>query len=182
MSVASQLRDMYACPEALRWIGNRTIERAWRECHRADWMLWLLRRITSNDRRCRLAAADFAERAWRRIPDEPTKLAAAWAIDAARRGDADEMAAAAYTAFAAADASACAAAYASADAAAYADFAEDAAEAAAYASADADAYADFAEDAAEAAAVYAAERRAQADILRTYFPSKEIGRLFKEIT
>ena len=160
MSAASQLRAMGACPAALRWLGDRTIERAWRECHRADWMLWLLERIAPNDHRCRLAAADFAERVWHHIPDEPTKLAAAWAIDAARRGDADEMAAAAYTAFAAADA------YASADAACAAACA--------------------AADAAEAAAVYAAEdaaeRRAQADILRIYFTPAEIGRLFKDAT
>lgn len=30
----------YACPDALEWLGDRDAITAWRECHRADWMLW----------------------------------------------------------------------------------------------------------------------------------------------
>ena len=145
---------MQACAPALRWIGDRTIEQAWRDCERSDWMCWLLRKIAPNDQRCRLTAADFAERVWHLIPDEPTKLAAAWAIGAARRGDRDEMDAASYAA------------------AAYATYAAYAA----YAAADADADADA--DAADAAGDD--ERAAQADILRQYFSAREIGKLFRQ--
>ena len=95
MSAAAKLTHMGACHEAVEWVGNRTIQQAWRACKRSDWMLWLLKQIARDDPRHRLAAADFAKRVWHLIPDEPTKLAAAWAIGAARRGDLDECAAAA---------------------------------------------------------------------------------------
>ena len=95
MNVKAELKQMNACSDAIDWIGNRTIEQAWSECRRIDWMLWLLCRIAPNDRRCRLAAADFAERVWHLIDNEPTRLAATWAIDATRRGERDETLAAA---------------------------------------------------------------------------------------
>ena len=101
MTDRDKLVAMRACQSALDWIGARTIKQAWSECGRPSWMCWLLRKIAPDDPRCRLAAADFAERVWHLIPDEPTKLAAAWAIDAARRGDRDEMCAAAAAAGAA---------------------------------------------------------------------------------
>jgi len=162
-SARDKLRAMKACASALRWIGDRTIEQAWRDCQRSDWMFWLLERIAPGDPRLRLAAADMAERACDLIPDEPTRLAAAWAIGAARRGDADEMRAA----YAAADA-----AYAAAYATAFAAYGADAAAAAA---------------AADATAAYAArslasrinESAAQADILRQYFSAREVGDLFR---
>lgn len=108
-----KLRAMDACPSALNWIGERTIQQAWDECERSDWMLWLLNEIAPNDPRYRLVTADFAESVWHLISDDPTRFAAAWAISAARRGDAEEMNAD-YTAAAdatgdAADAASCAA-------------------------------------------------------------------------
>ena len=154
VSAAAKLNAMCACQEAMCWIGSRSIEKAWSECERSDWMLWLLRILALNDPRCRLAAADFAERAWHHIQDEGVKLAAAWAIDAARRfargetdreeTDAARHATAATTAAAAYAATTAAAAYA-----------------------------------ATYAAAAAGERRAQADILRGYFTAKEIGQLFR---
>ena len=153
MTDRDKLVAMRACQSALDWIGARTIEQAWKDCQRADWMCWLLRKIAPDDPRCRLAGADFAERVWHLIPNEPTRLAAAWAIDAARRGDRDEM---------------CAAGDAT-DAATYASASAAAASAAAFAAADAD---------ATAYAASAAERAAQADILRGYFSASEISDLF----
>lgn len=44
-----KLRAMKACAPALRWIGDRTIEQAWRECEHGGWMCWLLRRIARTD-------------------------------------------------------------------------------------------------------------------------------------
>lgn len=157
-----------ACENARVWVGNKTAEQAWRECRRVDWMLWLLWRLSPNDRRPRLAAADFAERAWSHIDDEPGKLSAAWAIGAARRGDPEEMAAAHSAAYASA-AAASSAADAAAAAAAYVD-----ANAAAAAASAASSYA------ATDAATDAAERAAQANILRKYFPAAEIARLVRE--
>lgn len=173
------LERMGARSEDLAWMGDRTIEQAWEVWQRPDRMCWLLRRIAPDDPRCRLAAAAFAERAWRQILDEPSRLAAAWAIDAARRfargqTDEDELSAAAAAAWSASrtssrtdSRSACATAAAAAcslpSAAAAADLSRYDAAAAAY------------------VAGYA-EMVAQADILRAYFPASEIGRLFREAT
>ena len=170
-----KLRAMQACVPALHWIGNRTIEKAWSDCERSDWMCWLLERIAPGDPRLRLAAADMAERMWGLIPDEPTRLAAAWAIGAARRGDADEMRAANAAAYAAADAAAYAAHVATAHTTAFAAYA-----AAASAASAAYAATDSAAAGARALAGRTAERAAQADILRGYFSAREIGELFRQ--
>ena len=115
MNAKAKLQQLGACTDAIDWIGDRTIEQAWRECRRSDWMLWLLRLVAPNDHRCRLAAADFAERVWNLIDNEPARRTAAWAIGAARRGDANEMMAAATASasfYAASDAASYAATYA----------------------------------------------------------------------
>ena len=38
-----------ACGEAREWVGARTLEQAWAECERPDWMLWLHARSKSAD-------------------------------------------------------------------------------------------------------------------------------------
>ena len=38
-----------ACEEAREWVGARTLEQAWAECVRPDWMLWLHARSKSAD-------------------------------------------------------------------------------------------------------------------------------------
>ena len=157
-----QLIDLKACPEAVAWVGERTLEQAWTECNRSDWMGWLTQKCRLDSRK---AAADMAERVWHLVKPE-AQLACAWVIDCARRGaDAEEMEAAYDAAVAA---------YAAADAAAYAAYA------AAYAAhAAADAAADAAAAAAAAAAYAAAriaERAAQADIMRSHFTWQDIER------
>jgi len=98
MTAHDKLIRMNACRAAVDWIGGRTIEQAWQECRRSEWMVWLLEHIAPDDHRRRLAAADFAERVLRLIDGR----AAPWAIDAARRSDDEEMDAASDAAYAAA--------------------------------------------------------------------------------
>lgn len=31
-----------ACEEAREWVGDKTVEQAWAECPRDDWMVWLV--------------------------------------------------------------------------------------------------------------------------------------------
>src|SRR3990172_11017269 len=40
-ALLSLLKRKKACPEAVVWVGTRDLATAWRECERADWMLWL---------------------------------------------------------------------------------------------------------------------------------------------
>ena len=37
-----ELERLHACEEAVDWVAGRDLATAWRECPRADWMLWLL--------------------------------------------------------------------------------------------------------------------------------------------
>jgi len=37
-----QLQALEACEEAVKWVGSRDFPTAWKECERADWMLWLV--------------------------------------------------------------------------------------------------------------------------------------------
>jgi len=41
MKTKDKLKGMYACSEAVKWVGNRSITRAWNECQVGTWMLWL---------------------------------------------------------------------------------------------------------------------------------------------
>jgi len=167
MTFAEQLRQLSACPEAIAWVGERTLDQAWTQSDRGDWMAWLTWELRLNSR---AAAADMAERVWHLVEPD-SQLACAWAIDCARRGaDGDEMLAAWYAAW---DAARAAARAARAAAWAAADAAGDAAWAARAAAGDA-ARAAGAAGAAEAAAK-AAERLGQADIMRSHFTAAQIA-------
>ena len=41
----SKLQKLCACPEAIEWVGDRTLQQAFNDCERADWMLWLAARM-----------------------------------------------------------------------------------------------------------------------------------------
>lgn len=47
MSVKARLGRVSACMESIEWVGRRGVKRAWAECPRSDWMLWLLHRCAS---------------------------------------------------------------------------------------------------------------------------------------
>jgi len=151
------LKKSDACAEALRWVGDRTLQQAWDECERPDWMLWLYKRNNPNKKTCVKIATYAAKLCIEnyknkypadKCPEEAIAAAEKWlenpSVDNARAA-----AAAAKAATAAADAAA-KAATADADAAVYA------AEAAAATTADAAARAAScaARDAATAAAAY----------------------------
>jgi hypothetical protein len=162
MTFADELRNMNACAEAIVWVGHRTLEQAWRECQRSDWMLWYADHVLPpDDPRFRQIAADCAERVWGLVPPE-AQLACAWAIGATRRGDPEEMAAA----LAAADGAAKAAWDAALDTEAPAMAVEVAVEAVTDAAA-----LDAALEARAAAGLNLdSERAAQCDIIRKWIP------------
>ena len=45
----AESRRPRACHELLTWLGDRDLQGMWEECHRSDWMLWLLREFGWDD-------------------------------------------------------------------------------------------------------------------------------------
>jgi len=41
MKFSEKLKSLAACKDAVTWVGNRTLKKAWAECERPEWMLWL---------------------------------------------------------------------------------------------------------------------------------------------
>jgi len=176
MTFADQLRNMGACPEAVEWVGTRTLEQAWATCQRGEWMAWLTHRLQLDSRK---AAADIAERVWYQVKPE-SRLACAWAIDAARRGaDAKEMAAAGDACADAAWADARAATWAAAMAASRGDAWAAAWAAASWAAAG---VAAWAATQASPCSARDAELAAQADIMRQHFSATQIAEAVQFVT
>ena len=169
------LEQHSACSDAVAWVGEREMKRAWAECQRGDWMLWICAKIGIDRKVVVLAACACARTALKHVEAGETRpLKAIETAEAWCRGEAtieevrDAAAFAANAAAFAANAAAYAAAYA---AYAAADAAYAAADAAAYAAAYA---ADAAADAAYAAA-YAARKKSwskSAEIVRKMIPWK----------
>lgn len=44
-SFRRQLIRLGACKEALKWVGNKTLAQAWRECDEVGWMWWLIAEV-----------------------------------------------------------------------------------------------------------------------------------------
>jgi hypothetical protein len=135
MKFKQKLIKLGACEEAIRWVGDRTMEEAFRDCPRADWILWAHEKFFPEKKRERvLAAAHCANTVRHLMQDDRSKKAVDTAIrygegkateeelqfaaDAA--AEAADYAAAAFSFFTADYAAAAAAYAAAADAAAYA--------------------------------------------------------------
>ena len=158
----NKLQSLDVCSDAIKWVRtqkNRTD--AWRNCERADWMLWLIGRIIKTIKQRKklvIVACQCARTALKYVPEDekrPLKaiqITEAWANNdpTVTLGDVRNAGDAAY----ATDAAAYAATYAvcTADAAAYA---------ATYA-----AYAAYA-----AGADYEKAQKSLAEIVRKYYPN-----------
>ena len=159
------------CSEVHEWVGRRTVEEAWRDCQRGDWMLrWAglhsgppwgegRKRLVPAACACARLAQD------RDAPPDSAGLSAILTAEAWARGEATrrQVEDAFYAAYA----------YAAAYAADYADYAAYAAAAAAY-----DAAAAYAAAYAAAAAAYDAYDGVLwqcADLLRLFYPDPPGG-------
>ena len=84
------LERLGACAEAREWVGDRTLEQAWAECERPDWMLWIHARSKSADGHAYAALAKKWEAA---AAARAAEADAAWAraarARAARAAEAD---------------------------------------------------------------------------------------------
>ena len=146
--------DKYrACNEAIEWVGERTVEEAWAECPRGDWMLWIYAKMyPTNIKEITLAKGHCANTVRHLLRDERSIQAIDIAIAFGEGRDISlkQLNEAAYQAsYAAYDAASSAATFA------FADYAS-ASSAAAYAAYAVSAASDAASDAASYAASYAA--------------------------
>ena len=151
MNAQEILRQHNACAAAVKWIGKRQPARAWAQCPRGDWMLWIAARVGVDRKLVVRATCDCVRTALKFVPKgEKRPLVAIQTAERWCRGEAtiEEVRRAAYAAYAAYAASAAAA---SAAAAAYAA-------SAAYAAYAASAASDAAEAAAPAARTKAQKR------------------------
>jgi hypothetical protein len=70
------LNDLKACQEAVEWVGDRTLEEAWRDCERGDWMLWLYARLHPDNVRERVLAAGHCANTVRHLMTDARSVAA----------------------------------------------------------------------------------------------------------
>ena len=123
MTFKEQLIKIEACPDAIEWVGDRTLEQAWNECKRGDWMLWFAWHKVSK-RKIVLAASLCTNEVRHLMKDERSTNAIAVGIRYGNGKATDEELKAAaddaYDAYAYADARAATAARAAACADAYA--------------------------------------------------------------
>lgn len=64
MTTAISVLNRYnPCDEAVEWLGSRDPLTVWRECKRADWMLWALGNLGMRQERLASLACDCAETA-----------------------------------------------------------------------------------------------------------------------
>ena len=117
MKFTDRLNEMHACRDAVKWVGRRGLMTAWRDCKRADWMLWLAGSLDIDRKLLVLAACDCAETALQYVPegeDRPAKaiqVSRNWCGGTAFIGDVrNAVYAAAYAAYAATNAATYAAA------------------------------------------------------------------------
>jgi hypothetical protein len=119
-----KLIEMNACSEAIEWIEDRTLEQAWNECERGDWMLWLAQKKGVDLRKLTLAKARCVKLVTHLMEDERSRnaveVAERYGLGEATREELEAAYVAAYVA-----ASAASAAYAASDAAAAAAYADD---------------------------------------------------------
>jgi hypothetical protein len=162
-----KLKQLGACSSAKEWaIEQKSPAKAWKNCNRGDWMLWIAKRLDVNDKKLTLAKATCVKQIEHLLKDQRSIDALQGCFDYVEgritRSELNDLAAAAYAVTGSnADAASYTAAYAvtgsNADAASYT-----ASYAAAYAASAA--YAAYASAAASAAyAAYAAAYAAAAN-------------------
>ena len=120
MTFQEKLNDIGACREAVIFAKDKTIEQAWAECERGDWMLWLYRRASNFDKRKSTLAKGHCANTVRHLMKDIRSTNAVDAAIAYGNNEIDDEQLKAAAADAAADAAAYAAAYAAAAAAAVA--------------------------------------------------------------
>ena len=99
------LKEMSACLEAVEWVGDRTLEQAWAECERGDWMFWLAQKKNVDLKTLTLAKVKCARLVQHLMKDERSlkalDVAENFALGKATREELDDAVNAASYAYAA---------------------------------------------------------------------------------
>jgi len=99
-----QLIKLKACSEAVEWVGKRSLAKVWRDCQRADWMLWYLHKTDCDRKLLVKATCACARTALKYVPrGELRPLRAIETAEAWTQGEAtlDQVKTAASAAYAA---------------------------------------------------------------------------------
>ena len=182
MKISNVLKKLNACEDAVAWSVQygSNYKKAWDECERGDWSLWLAKKLNIDDKKLTMVKAMCAKQVEHLMKDQRSKDALQACFDYANgKITREELNAAAYAAYAAADA---AAAVYDAAAVAYAAYAAYAAAAAAYTTHYAAVYAAAAYTTAYAAVHAAAKKdslKKSADICREYLTDEVIEKYKK---
>ena len=49
-----RLKELSACSDAVKWVGDKDFKTSWNNCERADWMLWLICKMEIGTRQERI--------------------------------------------------------------------------------------------------------------------------------
>jgi hypothetical protein len=189
------IKKLSLCRDAVTWMKTqKTLQEAWENCDRPDWMTWALRHINfDDDRKLRLFACQCVRetpladgrKVWDLLTDERSRKAVEAAEQFAEgKISKDELnayasAAYAYASSSASYASAASSASYASSAASYASYASSAASYASYASAASSASyassaASYASSASYASAASSAARKKQSELLRQWISWDEV--------
>ena len=87
--LATLLTRLDACREARKWAAGKTLEQAWNECPRGDWLLWLAGQLDVDRKLLVRAACQCARLALLHVPAGETRpLEALETAEAWTRGEA----------------------------------------------------------------------------------------------
>jgi len=93
MSFKQQLIKLNVCQDAIDWVEDRTIQQAWNDCRRGNWMLWLLEEMKEeegwlDEKEIMLLGCWCSRRALKYMPEGETRsLKAIEAKEAWARGE-----------------------------------------------------------------------------------------------
>jgi len=51
MKAKELLIKMNACPKAIQWVGDKSVQEAWESCTRGDWMLWFAVKLQADKKK-----------------------------------------------------------------------------------------------------------------------------------
>jgi hypothetical protein len=69
------LEKFNACPESIKWVGDKTAYKAWETCPRGDWLMWIAEKLKVDERKMYLCTALIAHQAIHLMPDRRSREA-----------------------------------------------------------------------------------------------------------